>query len=70
MCIPMMMMMSFVGDFPYFSNHTTLLLLHKIVVFEDAFERLMDIIEMVKYSDGGQCLSVCMSVCFLVCVFP
>ena len=39
----------------------------KIVAFENAFERLIDIIEGEGYSDGGVCLCVCLCVC-VVCV--
>ena len=62
MCIPMM---SFVGISPTFQSHHSSSL-QKIVAFENAFERLMDIIEVEGYSDGGQCLSVRLCVCLSV----
>ena len=47
--------------------------MQKIVAFENAFERLIDIIEGEGYSDGGVCLyAVCVCVvcvCVYVCVF-
>ena len=49
--------------------------MQKIVAFENAFERLIDIIEGEGYSDGGVCLyTVCVCVlcvcvvCVCVCV--
>ena len=54
----------------------------KIVAFENAFERLIDIIEGEGYSDGGVCLCavcvcvvcvcvvcVCVFVCMFVCLY-